>query len=353
MLLVNEGHCVAGFWQCGGAAQAGATLRVTTERRKQAEEETMTKAIKAIALAATLGAGAAQAQPVTFAAGQQGSQNYQINSAIANLLATEAGMDVRVQSYGGSGVFLPLLHSGEVDFAAVASPDFSDAYRGAGPFEGLAQESLRIVAVLNPTPIGIFVKADAPIKSVPDLRGQRLTYGMSQQPTLISNIDAILANGGLTPGDIEKVMVPTVRQGADEFLAGRADAVFFAVAGGKIVEVDAAVGGIRFIGMSDDPDAVAAMKEVLPTAYVSTVEGRVGVPEPIKTLTYDYVLIAGAHVSDDVVAEAARTIRENAASLAETAKVFTGYDASNIASDVAGLPFHAGAEAYYREVGLR
>ena len=170
----------------------------------------MTQHLKIALVAAGLVAGlatAAGAQTVNMGAGQQGSRNYATNSAVASLL-TENGMTVRLESYGGSGAFLPLINAGDLDLVAVPAADFYDAYTGGDVFGGMAQDNLRIVAALVPAPTGIFVRADSDIASIEDIAGHTIGYGYTSQPTIRNDIDALLANAGLSIDDMEQVLVP-------------------------------------------------------------------------------------------------------------------------------------------------
>jgi len=72
----------------------------------------------AVAIAAVLSAGTAQAQSLGIGAGSQGSQNYAVNAGLGSFLTDKAGMDVRVQAFGGSGASMPPGQKGQPDAAA-------------------------------------------------------------------------------------------------------------------------------------------------------------------------------------------------------------------------------------------
>ena len=58
--------------------------------------------------------------------------------------------------------------------------------------------------------------------------------------------------------------VPHVVRGADDFMQGKVEAATFAVGAGKVAEVNAKVGGIRFLDMPNTPEALARLHEVMP-----------------------------------------------------------------------------------------
>lgn len=308
-----------------------------------------------ICLAATFVAGEmAMAQTIGIGAGRQGSQNYAVNTGTAAFLTETAGLDVRVQSYGGSGQSMPLIDGGRLDIQLVPSPDIEAAVGGRGPFEGRALGNLRVLGSLSSSAYGFMVRADSSYTKVSDIAGLSITYGFSAQPTLALQVDAILAAGGLSIDDMEPVLVPSVPNGVDEFISGAADVAFFALQGGKTREADAAV-GIRWLAVDKSPEAEAAMQQFVPTSYIKMVDpgpDAVGVPEPTPMMGYDYVITAGAHVPDDVVEAVLAAIHGNPEGVRAIRSTFAEFDPATMAPEIGGLTYHPGAVSFYRSVGL-
>jgi len=312
--------------------------------------------IMGIALLAlgTAVAGTATAQSLGIGAGTQGSQNYAVNAGMAKFLTDELGMDVRVQAYGGSGQSMPLINTGRLDLQLIPSPDVSAAVAGNEPFEGKEMKDLRVVASLSSSAYGFMVRKDSPYKKVSEIKGLTITYGYTAQPTLRFQVDGILAAGGLSVDDMKPDMVPSVPRGVDDLIAGTADVAFFALQGGKTREAEAAI-GIRWLAVDDTPEAEAAMQEFVPTSYIKTVEpgeGNVGVAEPTPMMGYDYVLTAGAHVSDETVYEITKVLFENRDGVRAIRNTFAEFTPEDMAPKFNGLTYHPGAVKYYREAGL-
>ncbi len=279
----------------------------------------------------------------------QGTAGYSMAAAIAKVLADKAKLNVRIQPAGGTSQYVPLIDSGELDFGVVNIIEAKEALTGTGAFQGKKQANIRMAAVLYPFLNGIFVRKDSPRKTMADLRGAAISYGYTSQVTLKAITDAYLANAGLSIADVKQVLVPNVLRGADEFVAGRADATLFAIGAGKVAEVNASVGGIRFLQLDDSPAAVARMQKVLPEAYVTTVNPSpafAGITEPTKTMVYDYVFLAGKHVKNEVVAQVVATLAENKEALVANFGAFRGFDAAKMAKKLP-VEYHPGAiEAY-------
>lgn len=308
---------------------------------------------RALLLAALLASGAASAQQVSIGTSPQGTAGYSMGAALAKLMAEKTPYQARVQPFSGNSIALAGLNRGEVDFTVANEVEIVEAVKGAGSYEGRKQEKVRMAAVLYPFTVAILVKKDAPIQGIADLKGKRMTWGYTAQVTLKTVVGAILANGGLGEADIQPVMVPNVTRGADDFSGGKADAFFFVLGAAKVTETDASVGGLRALPLSDAPEAVARMKKVLPEGYVFEVKprpGLAGVAVPTKVLAYDYVLVVGEHVKEEVVFRLLEAIAANKPLLAGS---FGGFNAFNPArmSKRVEAEYHTGAEKFLIKAG--
>ncbi|MCT7373783.1 TAXI family TRAP transporter solute-binding subunit [Chelativorans salis] len=293
-------------------------------------------------------------QSLVMGAGQQGSQNYGVNTALAAVLS-ESGLDINLESYGGSGSILPLLNSGEIDLWAGGAPDVTGAIVGAEYFGGTKMENVRIIARLFSTPIGIFVAADSPINSPEDIKGKTFGWGFTAQPSLKTDSGAILANLGLSIDDMQPVLVPSVSAGGDEYMAGNIEVGFFALRAGKMKEIDASVGGIRFLNLDPSDEAVARLKEVSPTSEIMQVgpeDNIVGVSEELNVYAFNQVLSVNADTPDDVVEKIILALYENPDKV-RAARINQDFDPQNMADDVTGLPWHPAALEVYSRLGLR
>ena len=303
--------------------------------------------LSALIMGALLAAEPAAADTLRFGAGQQGSQNYGVNTALAQAIQNRTDLDVTVQSFGGATSYLPLLGTGELDMAAVVMPDFGDAVRGRGPFEGMAQKELRVVAPLLPSPVALMVDDDSGIDQISDLEGKRVAWGFPAQASLQPYVEGALANGGLTPQDVQQVPVTSVGAGVQALIDGKVDATLFALRGGAVVEADAALDGIEWLPLSDSPEAVERMTAVAPEAYVLEVSGDAGITgiqDDTKVMAYDYVLVARAGLEDANVSTIATMLRDQAEEIAGEHDILTAMT-PEIVTRRYDLPYHPAAEA--------
>lgn len=290
---------------------------------------------------------AAAAQQVGIGTMGQGTLGYSIGAAIAKVIAEKGALQARVQPAGGTSAYLPLLHSGEIDFGIANVVEAKEAARGAGPFAGRRQENLRVVGVLFPFRVGFFVRKDSRLRTVADLKGKRIPHGFTTQLSINEIVDAYLANGGLAIRDVTPVPVPNVVRGAQDFMAGKTDAAFFAIGAGQVQEANASVGGVRFLQMSEAPEAVAAMRKLLPEAYLTTVmprAGLAGIEEPVVTMAYDYLLLTGKHTKDEIVGKVVDVLADNSQALIDAFAGFALFDPTRMAKPQP-VEYHPGAIA--------
>jgi TRAP transporter TAXI family solute receptor len=303
---------------------------------------------------ASVAATAAWAQPVGIGTSPQGTFTYQLGATIAKELSEALKLQARVQPSSGTGAMIPLVNSGEVDIGLCNSLELYESFHGVGTFDKRPNPNIRTIAVLFPLTVGLFVRADSPIKSVQDLKGKRVAYGFTSQEIIKTTIDAMLATGGLSVKDMQPVLVPNILRGVDEFIAGRVDVTTFALGAPKTTEADAAVGGIRWLDLGNDPAAAAAMRKEFRTAYMAQAQPAAniaGLKQPIWTMHYDYTMFANAELPADRVKSIVAMIAERKDTLAQTTPGFKRMLVERLYNDV-GVPFHPGAVAYFKDKAI-
>lgn len=297
----------------------------------------------------------AMAQPIGIGASPQGTLTYSLGATVAKVLEQSAHVQARVQPSSGTTVMVPLVNSGELDVGNVNTLELTDAYEGVGTFDKMPQKNLRAVAVLFPLKSGFFVRKDSPIKSLKDIKGKSIAYGYTSQGIIKTIADGVLANAGLTAADMKTVLVPNIVRGVDEFVSGKVDLGYFAIGTGKVAEADASVGGIRFLPMNDDPASIAAMKKIVPTAYLKVVDPAPNLPGivgPTKLMYYDYVMFANASVPKERVYQIVKVLAEQHAALVAGQPQFKDMDVARMYRKLP-VPYHEGALQYFQEHGIK
>jgi len=307
------------------------------------------------ALAIGLIAGtAASAQNVGIATSNPGSLFHNIATAVANA-ANAGGLNTTIQPATSPNQFIPFVNQGGIDFGVSNLQEVNYSITGEAWWNGVENPNIRVVAHLMPLVEAIFVRKDSDIMSIADLNGQPMTDGYTAQNTILPQLSAFYATAGMTRDDVEKVSVASVVAGADAFMAGDTVGFIFAHGAGKVREADAAVGGLRALGVDDDSDAaLAAAREHWPTAFFLTLpEGRMpGVLEDTTYIAFPQVIFTHADAPDDVVYAMAKAMYENAQVMADTFPPFRAFRPEKIRGNNGISEFHPGALKFFEEVGL-
>jgi hypothetical protein len=305
----------------------------------------------ALVAAAAITAPAA-AQVVGMGTTQAGA-TAQLSTVIAKVVSDKGGVQMRPQPMAGVAQYAPLVNAGEIDFGVANLVEARYLVQGREIVEKPNPE-LRLVARLVPWYNGLVVKADSPIKSIRDLKGQPTPAGFTGNPLGRVLMDGYLANAGLKIGDTKQVLVPAFPRMFEMFKQGQLATAIATIGSPVLKEWEAAVGPVRFLGFDDSPAAVVALHQFIPGAYVVEVKpepGVLAVPAPTKMLVYDYVIFAGTKVADDVVGKVAAALYDNPGELKAGSPLFREFDPRLMSRDL-GIAYHPGAVRFFQSKGL-
>jgi TRAP transporter TAXI family solute receptor len=306
------------------------------------------------ALALSLAAGAASAQVMSFSTPPQGSVWNTMATVISGQARESGGGRFVVQPYGGNAQMMQAVNDQLAEFSLNDVNDLITAHSGTGEYS-TAMPNLRVVARINPFPVGLYVKESSGMTSVADLAGKSVPSGWDAFPIARSHLTAILAAGGLVWDDVKQVPVPELIRGSDDMASGRVDSAFFAVGGPKVAEVDASVGGVRFLSVEANDETLAAIQKVRPAFYFADIEPspvRVGVKEKMAFVTWDNVLVAGAHVTDEQVKALLAVIFDQRDTIAASYPPLGALNLATAYKEYPGIAYHPGAVAFFEERGV-
>jgi TRAP transporter TAXI family solute receptor len=310
--------------------------------------------LAAVAAASAIIVGTAQAQTLSIGTSPVGTLNYSVGNALGKVMTDEAGQRARVVPFGGGQQILPLIGKKELELSISTATDTLYAFQGKEDFNGNPSPTLRVIGKVFPFSIGWYVKKDSPYKSLTDLKGKKVAIGFTANSAQLRFFRAGFAVYGVTEKDFDGVPVPHVVRGADDFMQGKVEASTFAVGAGKMAEVNAKVGGIRFLDATDSAEAAARLHTVLPRASVAVLNPApefAGIVAPTKLIFEDYQVVGGSQISDEDAYKIAKILYESQDKLTSIAKTFSRYNKAELGAD-RGVPFHPGAIKYYREKGI-
>jgi hypothetical protein len=143
------------------------------------------------------------------------------------------------------------------------------------------------------------VRKDAPMKSVLDIRGKRLTGEYPAQLSNWYNIFGFLAGAGMKWEDVKIVAVPGVNEGVDALMQGRADVSMSAIDAAKVKEADAAI-GVKHISLDCSAQGEKRLRAAVPGYYPHWIKrgGATAIVEDTCVNAYDIYLTSGKSAND-------------------------------------------------------
>ncbi|QUS37279.1 TAXI family TRAP transporter solute-binding subunit [Falsirhodobacter algicola] len=328
------------------------------------------KPLLGLALAAGVLSSAAAAQDMAFfriGTGGTAGTYYPIGGLIANAISNPPGsracedggscgvpglIATAVASNGSVGN-INAINSGAMESGFSQADVATWAQTGTGLWEGQpAVENLRMIANLYPESIHLVARADAGIEGIADLAGKRVSLDEPGSGTLV-DARIILGAYGLSESDVDaEYLKPD--QAADRMRDGAMDAFFF-VGGfpaGAIAEL-ASQHDVTLIPI-DGEGAEAIRAEYgffsANTVPAGTYEGQ---DTDVTTLSVGAQWVTNANQPEELIYNITKAMWND-----NTRRMFDAGHAKgkeivleNAVNGV-GIPFHPGAERFYREAGV-
>ncbi|WP_312525308.1 TAXI family TRAP transporter solute-binding subunit [Paracoccus sp. (in: a-proteobacteria)] len=324
-----------------------------------------------IGLAAAIGifAQGVAAQEMSFfriGTGGTAGTYYPIGGLIANAISNPPGsracedggscgvpglIATAVASNGSVGN-INAINGGQMEAGFTQSDVAYWAQTGTGLWDSQpAVEKLRLIANLYPESIHLVARADAGIETVADLKGKRVSLDEPGSGTLV-DAKIILEGYGLSESDVKaEYLKPD--QASDRMRDGGMDAFFF-VGGfpaGAIAEL-ASQHSIKLIPI--DGEAADKLREkysffAADSFPAGTYKGQ---DADVPTISVGAQLVTSADQPEELVYNITKALYNES-----TQKLFAAGHAKgklitlDSATKGAGIPFHAGAEKFYKEAG--
>ncbi|GHT88446.1 C4-dicarboxylate ABC transporter substrate-binding protein [Spirochaetia bacterium] len=301
-------------------------------------------------LGLTLGAYAkGSSQQLRMATGGNTGTYYAFGSAVGQILTEKTKVPITIQSTGASKANIQLIAEGEVEIAIVQNDVMDYAYRGVDLFTGEQTLDFAAMAALYAEVCQVVVNPATGIQTIADLKGKNVSVGDAGSGVEF-NAKQILAAYGISFNDINKQNL-SFGASADALRDNKIDA-FFCVAGAPTTAiVDLAIGKEIAILEIDDEHAQLLMRDYpFYTQFPVPANSYKGVTAPVNTLAVKATFIVSKKVSADTVYNLTKALLESKAEIqtahAKGAELSVEYAVSGIS-----VPFHPGAEKYFREIG--
>jgi TRAP transporter TAXI family solute receptor len=302
-------------------------------------------------LAVSLGTYAkGNSQNLRMATGGNTGTYYAYGSAVGQILTEKIGVPITIQSTGASKANIQLISAGEVEIAIVQNDVMDYAYRGTDLFTGEQTQAFASMAALYAEVCQVVANPAAGIQSIADLKGKSVSVGDAGSGTEF-NAKQILEAYGIAFSDINKQNL-SFGASADALRDNKIDA-FFCVAGAPTTAiVDLAIGkDIRVLEIDDEHAAALIQKYPFYTQFPVPGGSYRGIAGAVKTLAVKATFIVSKGLSADIVYRLTKALLESKGEI-QSAHAKGSELSSAYAVDGISVPFHPGAEKYFKEIGV-
>lgn len=277
-------------------------------------------------------------------------------TAVAKVARDMEQVQLRIVPTDGPASYLPMIDSGQLAFGITNGPDAAFAYAGTEIHTGKPHKNIRQIGALFPAMGGFAVRTASTIRTVAELKGQRLPTGFKFGPMFHYVTGAVLAAGSLSMDDVTGVPTANYVTGIKAFIAGEVDAAYIPLNAGLGKQaMNTIAGGWRYITFEASSLSTVRISNVLPStsfAELKPSKNLTGVVEdPTSMLAVDFVFVGGAHVPDETVYSFVKALHRNKTALVRTFGAFRRFKPANMAPKHP-TPYHPGAIKYFREVGI-
>ena len=313
------------------------------------------------ALVACLSFSAQSAEPklpraMAWSAYNLGTTGYNQAVGIAKMLKDEHRVTLRVIP-GKNDVsrLLPLLVN-RVQFSANGVSTYF-AQEGVFQFSSPRWGPIPVRVVMMSLGLsnqGIAVAANSGIERIEDLRSKNVPYVLGA-PALNVSTEAILACGGLTWADVQRVEFPGYGSMWNAMIAGQIDTAYATTVSGPTRRLEASPKGIRWLTMShDDAACWQRANQVAPYLQPNFATRGAGISDaaPHEGGNYPYPILTTLATQDEGLVYA----------LTEAIDLgydqFKGADPGSMGWQMGRqkfqwlVPYHDGAIAYFKSLGL-
>ncbi len=298
---------------------------------------------------------------IVFSTGGTTGVYYIFGGEIASLWMNKVeGLNVTVESSGGSKDNVRALYAKEADIAWVQNDVMSYAYNGDEFFDHTVADNFSAIGAIYPEMIQLVVARDSGITSVKELAGHNVSVGPVGSGHYFNALQ-ILDLNGMDIHDL-KAQYLSNSEVIDAFQNKQIDAFFLTAAYPHATVTDVSMK--RDIDViSFTAEEIAALQAKYPFYQTTTIPANTyeGQTEEKTVPAVSALLVARNDVSEDVVYSLTKALFENKDELTNAKKAYITTEGAvlsipvssgDAAKGVTVGSFHPGALKYFREQGL-
>ena len=294
--------------------------------------------------------GGASGATIRLATGGTSGTYYAYGGVIGQVLGEATGAKFDVQSTGASKANIGLVADGEVDMAIVQNDVMDYAYNGTDLFDGDKTDNFSSMAACYAEVCQIIANPASGIETVADLKGKRVSVGDAGSGVEF-NAKQILAAYGISFDDIDKQNL-SFGDSANAMKDNKIDA-FFLTAGAPTTAVMELSTTNDIVVLNVDGAEAEKLIADYPfyTAYTIPAGTYKGMDEDTTTVAVKATLIVSNDLPEDAVYNLTKALFDNKADIEAGHTKGSELDPEYAVEGVS-VPFHPGAEKYFKEVGV-
>jgi hypothetical protein len=296
-------------------------------------------------------AGARAAEYINVLTGGTSGVYYPMGVALSQIYGKALpSAKASVQATKASAENLNLLQAGRGEIAFTLGDALSDAWKGDAE-AGFATplKKLRGVAGIYSNYIQIVASADSGIKTLADLKGKRISVGAPKSGTEL-NARAVLKAAGLSYKDFAKVEYLPFGESV-ELMKNRQLDVTLQSAGLGVASLRDLSVAMKIVVVEVPADVVAKVGDAAYQAAIIPAGTYEGQAKDVPSIAITNFLVTHEGVPADTVYALTKAMWEQLDALAAAHAAGKAIRRDNALKGMP-VPLHAGAEKYYREVGL-
>jgi TRAP transporter TAXI family solute receptor len=303
---------------------------------------------------ATSVAHAQQKTEIIFSAGPTGGSWTPLAASVSQVINTRVPtLNVQVEP-GAALVNIEKMRNDKADLGWSMTTVVADAREGKGQFAGKPTDKALFVANFYPNVWQLVVPASSNIKSIKDLKGQPVALPARGNTSLAAGWEYLLKVNGMTLSDLGPKSYGPVSSNAEAVKNRQAMASgwFTVVPASFVLDLGSAM-ELRMIPVSDAEFAELRKLNagfVRHTIKADTYKEQ-GIDQAVVTFQSPTVLMASSATSPETVYKITKAIIEGRDEFANVVKTMKGISPAEMAQNF-DMPYHPGAEKYYREAGL-
>ena len=313
-------------------------------------------AAAALSASVCLAGPAAPQQKVSlvFSAGPTGGSWTPMAAATADTIKQKfPELDVQVEP-GAALINMEKIRNDKADLGWSMTTVVADARAGTNTWQGKQTDKPLVVANFYPNVWQLIVPVDSDVRKFADLKGKAVALPPRGNTSLAEGWELLLKANGMKLDDLGTKSFGSISDNGELIKNRQAMAMgwFTVVPASYVLDV----GSARKVRMVPVPeDIIAKMRQfnpgfirhVIPKATYAAY----GIDEDVVTIQAPTILIASSKTPPEVIYKITKAIVEGRESFANVTAAMKGVTAKDMAQSF-GLPFHPGAEKYYKEAGL-